>query len=67
MTQQSYTKKIQTKQMETQEIPKRFHIPQTDKVRENLEKQRSRYMKKHGKTIKKDELASLLLETATLK
>lgn len=53
--------------METAEVPKRFHIPNTDKVKENLKIQTSRYMKKYGRTIKRDELAALLLETAKLK
>lgn len=67
MIEQSYTNKIQQMQTDTEEKHKRFHIPNTPKLKENLKVQRSRYMKKYGETIKRDELAALLLETAVLK
>lgn len=41
-------------------------IPVSDKARENVEKQRSVYMKRKGKNIRFDDLAGKLLETATL-
>ena len=46
---------------------KRFHLPKTLKVEINLQKQKANYLKKYKKKIRKDDLASLLLETATLK